>query len=89
MIHHFQTNKTLSKTNLSFISPQMTNSIMNSTSSITSITKSDDLMGINVILSPTIKSQTTKKAITNANFKTQLLPEDIPIITKQMSLDKK
>lgn len=67
----------------------MTNSIMNSTSTISNITKSDDLMGIELILSPTIKSQTSKKAITNASFRTQLLPEDIPIITKQMSLDKK
>lgn len=57
----------------------MSNSIMNSTGSMSNITKSDDQMGINVILSPTIKSQ-TKKAITNANFKTQILPEDIPII---------
>lgn len=70
----------------------MTNSIINSTSSISAITKSDDLMGINVILSPTIKSQ-TKKAITTASFVTSdkfvKLPEDIPIVTKQMSSDKK
>lgn len=71
---------------------QMTNSIMNSTSSFANITKSDDLMGINVILSPTIKSQTSKKAITNASFKTQIMSEDIPIqssASKQVSSDKR
>lgn len=70
----------------------MTNSIMNSTSSFANITKSDDLMGINVILSPTIKSQTSKKAMTIASFKTQIMSEDIPIqssTSKQVSSDKR
>ena len=65
----------------------MSNSIINSTSSKTSLTQSDDLMGINVVLSPTIKSQTSKKAITIASFTTHIMPEDIPIVPKQ--LDKK